>query len=140
VQVDVQPLLLLVAVAEHLLTLCCRYASKELVQLSLVSLCLSTAWVCGRLGLSEELGAFIAGVMMSVAEPQADFCRSAEVCAASSARLIHKQFYQQMNTSAVSESNLGLSCDLALYCCSSDAQRGRWPVGSRQYDPQHAAG
>jgi Kef-type K+ transport system membrane component KefB len=47
---------------------CCRFASKELVQLSLVSLCLSTAWVCGRLGLSEELGAFIAGVMMSVAE------------------------------------------------------------------------
>jgi hypothetical protein len=40
---------------------CCRHASKELVQLSLVSLCLISAWLCGQLGLSEELGAFIAG-------------------------------------------------------------------------------
>lgn len=47
---------------------CCannnRYASGELVQLSLVSLCLCSAWLCGRLGLSEELGAFIAGVFV----------------------------------------------------------------------------
>lgn len=41
--------------------LSCRHASKELVQLSLVSLCLVSAWTCGQLGLSEELGAFIAG-------------------------------------------------------------------------------
>jgi hypothetical protein len=40
---------------------CCSHASKELVQLSLVSLCLISAWLCGQLGLSEELGAFIAG-------------------------------------------------------------------------------
>jgi hypothetical protein len=39
----------------------CRYASSELVQLSLVSLCLCAAWLCGQLGLSEELGAFMAG-------------------------------------------------------------------------------
>lgn len=39
----------------------CRYASSELVQLSLVSLCLCSAWLCGQLGLSEELGAFMAG-------------------------------------------------------------------------------
>lgn len=39
----------------------CRHASGELVQLSLVSLCLCSAWLCGRLGLSEELGAFMAG-------------------------------------------------------------------------------
>lgn len=38
------------------------------MQLSLVSVCLSAAWLCGQLGLSEELGAFIAGAMMSVAE------------------------------------------------------------------------
>ncbi|WIA16636.1 hypothetical protein OEZ85_013299 [Tetradesmus obliquus] len=51
-----------------LLRLLLRHASKELVQLSLVALCLISAWLCGQLGLSEELGAFIAGAMMSVAE------------------------------------------------------------------------
>jgi Kef-type K+ transport system membrane component KefB len=43
-----------------------RHASKELVQLSLVGLCLISAWLCGRLGLSEELGAFIAGELSSI--------------------------------------------------------------------------
>jgi Kef-type K+ transport system membrane component KefB len=38
------------------------------VQLSLVAICLSTAWVCGRAELSEELGAFLAGAMVAAAE------------------------------------------------------------------------
>eukprot|EP00879_Flechtneria_rotunda_P007639 GHRR01008011.1.p1 GENE.GHRR01008011.1~~GHRR01008011.1.p1 ORF type:complete len:773 (+),score=293.49 GHRR01008011.1:254-2572(+) len=53
-----------------LLHLLLRHASKELVQLSLVGMCLSSAWLCGQLGLSEELGAFITGAMISIAEQQ----------------------------------------------------------------------
>jgi Kef-type K+ transport system membrane component KefB len=45
-----------------------RHASRELVQLSLVAICLSTAWLCGRAELSEELGAFLAGAMVAAAE------------------------------------------------------------------------
>jgi len=45
-----------------------RHASKELVQLSLVACCLGCGWLCGRLELSEELGAFVAGAMVASAE------------------------------------------------------------------------
>lgn len=44
-----------------LLRILARHASKELQQLSLVGFCLMSAWISGWLGLSEELGAFIAG-------------------------------------------------------------------------------
>jgi hypothetical protein len=51
------------------------------VQLSLVGLCLISAWLCGRLGLSEELGAFIAGTLtvcvarcISVYNPRCVLC------------------------------------------------------------------
>jgi Kef-type K+ transport system membrane component KefB len=49
-------------------SLLCRHCSKELVQLALVSGCLACAWLCGKLQLSEELGAFIAGAVVSLAE------------------------------------------------------------------------
>jgi len=38
------------------------------VQLTLVSICLATAWLCGRAELSEELGAFLAGAIVAAAE------------------------------------------------------------------------
>jgi hypothetical protein len=52
----------------------CRYASGELVQLSLVSLCLCSAWLCGQLGLSEELGAFMAGEEHGVRAASCSVC------------------------------------------------------------------
>mmetsp|Transcript_32180 Transcript_32180/g.61920 ORF Transcript_32180/g.61920 Transcript_32180/m.61920 type:complete len:722 (-) Transcript_32180:449-2614(-) len=42
--------------------------SEELYQLVLVAFCLSVAWCSDYLGLSIELGAFVAGVMISVTE------------------------------------------------------------------------
>eukprot|EP00798_Chlamydomonas_sp_ICE-L_P020217 gene20217-26968_t len=50
----------------HLLRLLRTSASKELSQLCMVSICLCGAWAFARFGLSEELGAFVAGVMVSV--------------------------------------------------------------------------
>ena len=46
----------------------CRNCTKELVQLTLVGGCLACAWLSGKLQLSEELGAFIAGAVVSLAE------------------------------------------------------------------------
>eukprot|EP00798_Chlamydomonas_sp_ICE-L_P015158 gene15158-21226_t len=61
-------------IARHILpyllkTLRC-HASHELAQLSLVSFCFSGAWVFGRCGLSDELGAFVMGVMITIANAQ----------------------------------------------------------------------
>jgi monovalent cation:H+ antiporter-2, CPA2 family len=39
--------------------------SDELFQLAMVGYCMSCAWICGKLGLSHELGAFLAGIMVS---------------------------------------------------------------------------
>jgi Kef-type K+ transport system membrane component KefB len=50
------------------LQLMMKHCSSELVQLSLVGICLSCAWLSGHLRLSEELGAFISGAMISMAE------------------------------------------------------------------------
>lgn len=54
-----------------LLRLLIRSASQELIQLALVGFCLSSAWISGEMGLSEELGAFVAGFMISMAENKA---------------------------------------------------------------------
>jgi Kef-type K+ transport system membrane component KefB len=51
-----------------ILQLMMKHCSAELVQLSLVGICLSCAWLSGHLRLSEELGAFISGAMISMAE------------------------------------------------------------------------
>lgn len=42
-------------------------SAPQLPQLSLVGFCLSCAWVSGQFGLSDELGAFMAGAMISMA-------------------------------------------------------------------------
>jgi monovalent cation:H+ antiporter-2, CPA2 family len=42
--------------------------SDELFQLAMIGYCLSCAWICNKLGLSHELGAFLAGVMISTFE------------------------------------------------------------------------
>ncbi|MEW5308650.1 MAG: hypothetical protein WDW38_000592 [Sanguina aurantia] len=44
-----------------------RTVSRELAQLGLVAFCLAVARATGEFGLSEELGAFLAGVMVSSA-------------------------------------------------------------------------
>lgn len=47
------------------LSVVCLYLqSEELYQLVLVAFCLSVAWCSDYLGLSIELGAFVAGVMV----------------------------------------------------------------------------
>ncbi|GIL84773.1 hypothetical protein Vretimale_14445 [Volvox reticuliferus] len=50
-----------------LLKLTQRQASRELVQLSLVALCVGISSFSHLMGLSSELGAFVAGVMVNVA-------------------------------------------------------------------------
>lgn len=44
-----------------------RHGSHELNQIGLVAWCFTAAWVSNSFGLSSELGAFVAGVMVSVA-------------------------------------------------------------------------
>ncbi len=46
---------------------CCRHVPRELLQLTLVASCLGAGWISGYLGTSEELGAFLAGAMVSLA-------------------------------------------------------------------------
>mmetsp|Transcript_16165 Transcript_16165/g.35012 ORF Transcript_16165/g.35012 Transcript_16165/m.35012 type:complete len:704 (+) Transcript_16165:101-2212(+) len=60
-------LLLARTVLSHLLRILRRHGSRELCQLVLVGFCFSGAWLCGKAGLSEELGAFLAGVMVAAA-------------------------------------------------------------------------
>lgn len=43
-----------------------RHGSRELHQLMLCSWCFACAWCSGRAGLSSELGAFLAGAMVSI--------------------------------------------------------------------------
>ncbi|CAL8461875.1 g1406 [Coccomyxa elongata] len=47
-----------------------KHASTELYQLTLISFCLCSSWLSGYMGLSTELGAFVAGVMLSATEQQ----------------------------------------------------------------------
>jgi Kef-type K+ transport system membrane component KefB len=42
--------------------------TNELYQLASVAFCLLVAWISDKLGLSLELGAFVAGVMISTTE------------------------------------------------------------------------
>ncbi|CAD7699664.1 unnamed protein product [Ostreobium quekettii] len=52
-------------VLPHVVRLLTRHASPDLFQVVLIALCLMSAWTTGWLGLSEELGAFMAGAMLS---------------------------------------------------------------------------
>ncbi|KAL3132500.1 hypothetical protein ABBQ32_009046 [Trebouxia sp. C0010 RCD-2024] len=45
-------------------------SSAELFQLTVLAFCLVNAWISGYLGLSSELGAFVAGVMLSSTDQQ----------------------------------------------------------------------
>lgn len=47
-----------------------KHATTELFQLTLIAFCLVGSFISGRLGLSTELGAFIAGVMLSTTDQQ----------------------------------------------------------------------
>ncbi|KAL0035080.1 hypothetical protein WJX79_010456 [Trebouxia sp. C0005] len=46
------------------------HSSAELFQLTVLAFCLVSAWISGYLGLSSELGAFVAGVMLSSTDQQ----------------------------------------------------------------------
>jgi monovalent cation:H+ antiporter-2, CPA2 family len=52
--------------------------SDELFQLTMVGYCLSCAWICGKLGLSHELGAFLAGIMVSALDHHTSVAQSTE--------------------------------------------------------------
>lgn len=60
-----------------------RRFSGELFQLATVAYCLSCAWTCGKLGLSHELGAFLAGIMVSTCDLHAFVASSTEQVRAS---------------------------------------------------------
>ncbi|CAK0783762.1 hypothetical protein CVIRNUC_006962 [Coccomyxa viridis] len=47
-----------------------KHATPELYQLTVLAFCLCSGWLSGYMGLSTELGAFVAGVMMSATEQQ----------------------------------------------------------------------
>lgn len=47
-----------------------KHASPELYQLTAIAFCLAAGWIFGHLGLSTELGAFVAGVMLSSTDQQ----------------------------------------------------------------------
>jgi monovalent cation:H+ antiporter-2, CPA2 family len=57
--------------------------SDELFQLAMIGYCLSCAWLCNKLGLSHELGAFLAGVMISTFEHHVAVALSTEQVQAS---------------------------------------------------------
>lgn len=60
-----------------------RNYSDELFQMCVLGYCLSCAWICGKLGLSHELGAFLAGIMVSTMPQHEDVLHSTvQVCAA----------------------------------------------------------
>eukprot|EP00892_Ulva_mutabilis_P000016 jgi/Ulvmu1/10014/UM059_0063.1 len=46
--------------------------SDELFQMSMVAYCMTCAWCCGKLGLSHELGAFLAGIMVGTMHQHED--------------------------------------------------------------------
>ena len=52
--------------------------SDELFQIAMVGYCMSCAWICGKLGLSHELGAFLAGIMVSTFEHHDSVASSTE--------------------------------------------------------------
>ncbi|KPJ99242.1 MAG: potassium transporter KefB [Desulfobacterales bacterium SG8_35] len=52
----------------HALLLVARTRSRELFLLSIVSICLLTAWITSLIGLSLGLGAFLAGLVISESE------------------------------------------------------------------------
>ena len=52
--------------------------SDELFQLAMVGYCMSCAWACGRAGLSHELGAFLAGIMVAGMENHASVASATE--------------------------------------------------------------
>ncbi|KAK9821251.1 hypothetical protein WJX74_001923 [Apatococcus lobatus] len=54
----------------HFMRVLAKFASVELYQLTLISICLVSGWITGHLGLSTELGAFISGVMLSTTDQQ----------------------------------------------------------------------
>ncbi|GAX83998.1 hypothetical protein CEUSTIGMA_g11423.t1 [Chlamydomonas eustigma] len=54
-------------VMSHLLRLLIKHGSQELNQVMLVSFCLGCTWAGGKFGISEELGAFVGGAMVSAA-------------------------------------------------------------------------
>lgn len=60
-------LLLARVVLSRPLRLLVRHGSAELNQMVLVGICLACTWAGGRAGISEELGAFLGGVMVSSA-------------------------------------------------------------------------
>ena len=64
-----------------------RRFSDELFQLAMVGYCLSCAWCCGKLGLSHELGAFLAGIMVSTSELHSSVASSTEQVRMSDAML-----------------------------------------------------
>lgn len=55
-----------------------RYASPELFQVALVAFCLVGAWMTGWLGLSQELGAFIAGATLSASDQHGTASKSVD--------------------------------------------------------------
>jgi Kef-type K+ transport system membrane component KefB len=52
--------------------------SDELFQMSMVGYCMSCAWICGRLGLSHELGAFLAGIMIGTTQQHENVLHATE--------------------------------------------------------------
>lgn len=52
--------------------------SDELFQTAIIGYCMTCAWICGRLGLSHELGAFLAGIMLSSFEHHHSVLHSTE--------------------------------------------------------------
>ncbi|KAK9833979.1 hypothetical protein WJX81_000500 [Elliptochloris bilobata] len=69
-----------------------RHASPELYQLTLIAFCLLCGWLSGFMGLSTELGAFVAGVMLSATDQQ-------EHCLAQLEHL--KQFFLSLFVSSI---------------------------------------
>lgn len=53
-----------------------RNYSDELFQMCVIGYCLTCAWICGKLGLSHELGAFLAGIMISAMPQHEDVLHS----------------------------------------------------------------
>ena len=52
--------------------------SDELFQMAIIGYCMTCAWICGKLGLSHELGAFLAGIMLSSFEHNHSVLHSTE--------------------------------------------------------------
>lgn len=62
--------------------------SDELFQMSMVAYCMTCAWCCGKLGLSHELGAFLAGIMVGTMHQHEDVLHATvQVCLAVNVQL-----------------------------------------------------